>query len=85
MEPVIQHTPAEAERRSRVAYSMWTDACSRTGLNVPAWQELLADEKYQWTLVYDGVARESRSSGGQMEDDPDRLRRAADYIERSRA
>ena len=63
MQPVIDHTPAEYERRSRAAYQAWSDACTRTGVNVPTWDGLLDDEKYQWCLVYDGVARDASASG----------------------
>ena len=59
MQTVIDHEPAEYERRSRAAYQAWTDACTRTGVSAPPWDTLLDDEKYQWCLVYDGCASDS--------------------------
>jgi hypothetical protein len=63
MRPVLDYSsnPAEAERRSRVAYQAWIDACGRVGVNVPVpWERLLDDERYSWGLVYDDVWRDER-------------------------
>ena len=44
---------AEAERRSRVAYQAWVEACGRTGVSLSrSWEQLLTDEKSQWSAVY---------------------------------
>ncbi|HEY1956675.1 MAG TPA: hypothetical protein VGH28_13740 [Polyangiaceae bacterium] len=43
----------EAERRSRIAYRAWVEASARVGVNVEKpWEELLQDEKAQWSDVY---------------------------------
>ncbi len=49
---------AESERRSRIAYRAWVEACGRTGLNVAKpWEGLIDDEKWQWAAVYGVCAR----------------------------
>ena len=63
IDPLDTLTPqakgAECDRRSRIAYQAWVEACSRTGVNVKIpWESLLDDEKGQWSDVY-GVCVES--------------------------
>lgn len=68
MRPVQSHTKPEADRRSRVAYQAWVDACARVGAFVTReWEALLDDEQYCWRLVYDDCAADAQVQGGAEE------------------
>jgi hypothetical protein len=54
----VSSLDTESDRRGRVAYQAWRDACTRTGVNTPAWETLLQDEQYQWVDVYEGVEKD---------------------------